>query len=115
MELQLTDSEPALPVVNIPVRGENLEAWAIELMDCYTLMRQFPSMEIDEIFMYLAAFSARFSEIRVRLVRSQSREHSQFRTQQVDKFLDLCQFQFKIYSRLFTVKTMEYDTSKGGM
>jgi hypothetical protein len=64
-------------------------------------------MAPDEIFVRLAGMSARLSEIRFQVVRSDQRVLQAFRTREIDPFLEEVDRQFKIFSRIQTVKEWE--------
>lgn len=100
-----------LPVVRLHRHTNDLAGWKQELRDNYEVISAFPGMDIDEIFMHIAAMSARFSEIRMYLVEIGDRAHSHFRTQFVDKFVEELQFLFKVYSRAFSVRQAEQELS----
>lgn len=80
----------------------------------YAAMRHFSDRDVTEIFMAVAAFSARACEIRSNLIRNESRRAAAFRTREIDPFLEACEFQFKVWSRLQSVRQMEVDLSRGG-
>jgi hypothetical protein len=64
--------------------------------------------------MHLSSFSARMSEIRSQIIRSAGgKAEESFRTKEVDPFLNECQFQFKIWSRLITYAQFDWETSRG--
>lgn len=80
-----------------------------EVDDFYSRMRLFPQMEQAEIYMDLAAMSARCSEIRSRVVRTRSQRLNAFRTKELDPLLDELDRQFRTWSRLATVRAQEWD------
>lgn len=96
-----------------PNRGDFIADVQVELDGYYVEMKQFLSMEPTEIYMKLAAWSARASEIRSRLVRQESRKAQAFRTREVDPFIDECDRQFKIYSRIQSCRQQEWDMQRG--
>ena len=65
--------------------------------------------------MKIASYAAYASEMRGRVVRSESRRMQAFRTRELDPFLDQCEFQFKVWSRYQSVRQMEYDLTRGGV
>lgn len=75
----------------------------------YELMRSFESenMHPNDIFMYLSAWTARMSEVKGQLWRSNSTETSQIRIREVEPFIQECERQFKYHSRRFS--GMEFD------
>ena len=78
-----------------------------ELDQYYAEMQDLCVMDPVEVFMKLSAFSARVSEMRSQLVRVDSRRSSSFRTKEVEPFLDECDRQFKIHSRIQAFREME--------
>lgn len=90
-----------------------VRTWRTELDSYFARMRNFASLEPDEIFKELSAMSARVSELRGRLVRSQSRLANTFRTQEIDFFLSEVDRQFKLYSRITAIRTLDWEMSRG--
>lgn len=76
-------------------------------------MLRFVDMEPDEIFMRLSAFSARASFIRSQIMRTQNRALTAFRTGEIDPFLTECDRQFKIWSRVFAVTSLDWNLARG--
>lgn len=118
MELTLTDHEAERVADSSTPKsqrtgGKLLEQYRSEMDSAYVKMRNFPQAESDEIFKDLAGFTARFSHIRSQIVRVESRNWQNFRTKEVDPFLDECDRQFKIWSRVFSVKTLDWEMTKG--
>ena len=89
------------------VRDE-IQAIRDELDEYYRGMKALQASEPDQIFLKLAAWSARVSEIRVTLVRSQTRSKQALRTQEVDPFLEEIDRQFKFFSRYQSVREMDF-------
>lgn len=112
MELRLTPHEVPRP---LPINhgAEDVSAWRNEFDSYYQQMHLFREMEIDEILMALSAFSARASEIRSQLVRVDTRLHTAFRTKEVDPFLEEVDRQFKLWSRVQSVRDMDFRLSGG--
>lgn len=101
---------------DLPIAPQNsVEGWRNEVDAYYVRMRDFGTIETDEIFAELAAFSARASEIRGWLVRSQTRASNSFRTQEIDPFISECDRQFKLWSRYQAVREMDFRLSGGGV
>lgn len=111
-EIELVDASviTAAPALN----ANDISGWRDELDHYFLSMQQFAQCEVDEIFMTLAGFSARASEIRSRLVRMQTRVSQSFRTQEIDPFLEECDRQFKLWSRVQAVREMDFKLSYGG-
>lgn len=104
-----------LPPRPLPIdhNRSDVDTWRGELDSYYQQMHLFQQMEPDEIFVALSAFSARASEIRSHLVRVDTRLHTSFRTREIDPFIDECDRQFKLWSRVQSVKDMEFRMSGG--
>lgn len=127
MELQLlpsTDSaaralKPRIdehaPQVVRQVTDEQVWEWRGEMDDAYARMEAFDSSDLEDVLVTLAAVTARFSEIRTKLIRYPSHLATKFRTQELDKLLEECDRQFKVYSRILTCRSQEWEISKGGV
>jgi hypothetical protein len=74
----------------------------------YTAMRGFQDLSLEEVFIQLAGLSARASEIRTNLIRQDRRAFQAFRTGEIDPFLTEVDRQFKVWSRLQSVREMEF-------
>lgn len=105
MELVLTTQEPVIHRIGI-------EAWREELDLYYMEMAKFESMDLEDIFTHLAGYSARVSGIRSQIVRSTRRDITAFRQQEIDPFIDECDRQFKIWSRVHTVRAQDWEMTK---
>lgn len=99
-----------ISVVSRPGRDE-VDVWRNELDEYYSVFRAFPTMSHDEILVRLASYSARASEIRSTLVRNENRAYTAFRTKEIDPFLTECDRQFKIWSRILSVRSFEFELS----
>lgn len=84
-----------------------------ELDEYYGEMLRFRDMEPDEIFMRLSAYSARASYIRSDIMRAQNRTLTAFRTGEIDPFLTECDRQFKVWSRVFAVTSLDWNLARG--
>lgn len=87
--------------------GDQIQEWRKELDSYYAQMKDFVIADPAEIFTRIAGMTARASEIRSRIVRSESRILQNFRTKELDPFIVECDRQFKIWSRAFTVYQTE--------
>ena len=72
-------------------------------------LKQLGSLDIEEVFLRLAAITARLTEIRIHLHRVDSRRFTALRTREVDPLLDEADRQFRIFSRLQAVRTFEFE------
>ena len=75
-------------------------------------MQEFPKMQPDEIFRSLSGFTARMNFIRTKIVRTENKRYSSFRTKEIEPFITECQFQFKVYSRMHSVTSLEWEMVK---
>ena len=89
------------------------EAFRKEFDEYFEIMTTFPGMDPSEILMTISAFSARASQIRMHIVRDEDKLLGLFRTREIDPFLQECDRQFKIWSRLVSIKQIEWDASRG--
>src|SRR4051812_39893942 len=83
---------------------DHIDAVRHELDGYYGEMKDFAGCEPDEIFMKLAGWSARASEIRSQLVRQEGRRAQALRTREVEPFLDEIDRQFRLHSRVQAVR-----------
>lgn len=97
-------SSPAPP----PARyGSSLEGWKKEIGTYYTVMKMMIDMDPTEVFQTLSQFSARASEMRSQISRQETREQSNFRLRVLDPFIEECDRQFKIHSRIQAIREMD--------
>lgn len=116
-EFQLAD-DPFLHEATLDSRGQRalgtkLDSWRQELGGYFAEMQEFQNMAPDDVFLRLSAFSARASEIRYEITQTDNRRHQSFRTQGIDPFLEECDRQFRIHSRIQSVRDMEFKLSGG--
>ena len=83
-----------------------------EIDGYYREMIQFPAMEADEIFQRLSAYTARVSYIRSSMMRTDNRALVSLRTKEIDPFISECDRQFKIWSRVFSVQTLDWNLAR---
>lgn len=117
LELDPFHAEQAadFPTESVPRRSTNADDWRLELSAYLADMQKFEGMEPTEVFFRLAAFSARAAEIRFQIASGESRRLTAFRTQCVDPFIEMCEFQFRVHSRIQAIREMEFRISGGGM
>ena len=85
-----------------------------ELDAILVMIRDFWTQEPDLVMGYIAAMTARLTELEVLLHRVESRDRrfKQIRTMQVQKMLDELDRQFKIASRLIEVRRQDLENLK---
>jgi hypothetical protein len=71
-------------------------------------------MEPDQIMVTLAGISARVIEIRANLVRREDRISQKLRTMEVEPLVDECDRQFKLWSRIQSIRELDWKMSGGG-
>jgi len=107
---------PETPVRSAPqpttVRTK-LTEFEDEIDNYYDVMVEFKNMDSSEILESLSAFTARASQIRANLIRQDNRSVQAFRTKQLDPFIAECERQFKVWSRVISVRQFEWESSRG--
>jgi CRISPR/Cas system-associated endonuclease Cas3-HD len=93
--------------------ADDVSGWRKELDSNYLRMADFGSLDSREIFVMLAAFTSRASYLRSRIYRTENRVLNAFRTRELDPFIEECDRQFKIWSRVVSVDQSEWDKVKG--
>lgn len=99
--------------VRVDPKKDLITNWQVELDTYYRVMQQLGAMDPSEVMLRLSSWSARASEIRSQLVRVDSRRTTAFRTREVDPFLEECDRQFKIHSRLQSLRELEWKMQGG--
>lgn len=115
MELTVTEHKPVSSPTPKQLRtgGPLLDQYRLEMDVFYKKMREFHKKEPDTIFQELAAMTSRFSHIRSKIVRVESKVWQNFRTKEIDPFIEECDRQFKIWSRAFSVRSLDWEMTKG--
>lgn len=103
---------PAVVAAPVPERAQ-IERLRGELDGYYRAMQGFVSLEPDQVMLQLSAFSARASEIRTHLSRSDGRLSNAFRTREIEPFIDECDRQFKLHSRILSQRELDWRISAG--
>lgn len=106
-----TDEFPTMPAS--PRQGTLVDDWREELSGYLAEMQKFEAMDTTEVFFRLAAYSARAAEMRFQISSGESRRLTAFRTQCVDPFIEMCEFQFRVHSRIQAIREMEFKISGG--
>lgn len=87
---------------------DNIRKFREELDSYYQEMKTFDPYDLADIFLKLASWSARVSEIRGLLYRMDNRVNTAFRTREIDPFLNEVDRQFRTYSRIEAIRQAEY-------
>lgn len=95
--------------------GSSLAAVRQEVEDLFNDMRTFHVREPDEVMRTVSGWSARFTELKVRIRRVEDvhREWRVFREREVEPILEELQQQYVIASRLLSVRELDYRMSAG--
>jgi hypothetical protein len=85
-----------------------------ELDGILLVIRDFWTMEPDQVMGHCAAMTARLTELEVLLhrVEVRDRQYKQIRTMQVQKIVDELERQFRIASRLVEVRRQDMETMR---
>lgn len=89
------------------VKPDSIAAWKKEIAGYYETMGRFIELDALVVFQSLSQFSARASEIRSRISSNAGREETTFRTRVLDPFLEECDRQFKIHSRITAINELD--------
>lgn len=79
-----------------------------ELDECYAEMKQFTDFDLGDVFLKLAAWSARASEVRGQLCRHETKSNMALRTKEIDPFIAEVDRQFRTFSRIQALRESEY-------
>lgn len=89
------------------------EALREELDKYLERLQEFRSLELDEIFLILSSLTARATEIKIQLSRTDTSKSAGFRNKEIEPFLVECDRQFKYYSRMQTTRELDFKISGG--
>lgn len=92
-----------------------LQRYLKELDEYYVVVKDFHSGEPAEVLQLVAGISGRLCEMRALLQRSGSTLAAKLRTREVEPLMDQLDLQFRIASRLLSVKDFEFRASGGGV
>jgi len=95
-----------------PVAQNDLTAWREEIDAYFEIMRSFEQYGMDEILKALSAMTSRASQIRSNVMRSEDRRTQSFRTRELDPFIAECDRQFKVWSRMLSIHSMDWEMSR---
>lgn len=90
-----------------------LDEFREELGEYIAEMRSWSPSQGSEVMGYLASMNARAAQMRHWLHSQQNRSAHMFRQNELQDFLDTCDFQFRVYSRIQSVKQSEITMSRG--
>jgi hypothetical protein len=115
-ETSENSSTPVEPVGGPELTREQAFVQTIraEIDGYFCRLRQLNSLPPDAVFATLSAITARMGEIRLMLVRSDSRRMTALRTREVDPTIEECDRQFRLHSRIQAVRTFEWEVSGKG-
>ena len=86
---------------------DRLDLWKAEIAGCYETMKRLVDMDPTEVFQSLSQFSARASEIRSQIGPVEGKREAAFRIRIIDPFIEECDRQFKIHSRIIAIHEMD--------
>lgn len=84
-----------------------LAGWRQEIAEYYVTMKDFTDTDPVSVFQNLSQFSARASEMRSYITAKDGREEANFRTRVIDPFIEECDRQFKLHSRIQAINEMD--------
>ena len=84
-----------------------LDYWKEEIAESYKIMKEMTDMEATAVFRLLSQFSARASEIRSQIGPQEGKREAAFRIRIIDPFIEECDRQFKIHSRIQAINEMD--------
>lgn len=77
-------------------------------------LKQLGSLPTAEVMLQLSAITARLTEIRTHLYRSDSRRFTALRSREIDPLLVEADRQFRLHSRVQAIRSFEWDVSGRG-
>lgn len=90
-----------------------IEPLRTELTGYRTEMCKLKGHTTREVMVLLSGWHARATVMRAQASRSESRRANAFRTQEVDPFIEACDFQFRIWSRVQAFDSDEMRMARG--
>lgn len=104
---EFTMGEPTSVPVREHRQGDTLASWGTEIAKSYGTMQEFIFMDPTDVFRHLSQFSARASEMRSQIGITEGRKEAQFRIKIIDPFIEECERQFKLHSRIQAIREMD--------
>ncbi len=86
---------------------DTIQGWKTEIAESYVTMQEFNTMDPVSVFQNLSQFSARASEMRSRIGTTASKDWQNFRIRIIDPFIEECDRQFKLHSRITAIQEMD--------
>jgi len=108
------DFRPTYEFAHLGIGLPGVEEIVDELMGIVDSVRSFHVMQPDMVMQMSSAYSARLTELAMRLQRVEgaNRRYTSLRTQQVQRLQDEIDRQFKIASRLVEIARQDLDTTR---
>lgn len=91
----------------LPPQRDTLANWKAEIATYYHSMKTLSDMDPTDCFIHLSQYSARASEMRSQLVFNEGKREATFRIKIIDPFIEECDRQFKIHSRIQAIREMD--------
>lgn len=93
---------------------EVVKSWREELLGFLREMADFANLNDPQIILRkLSAFSARATYMNNLIGSSKNRQLTEFKFEEIVPFLKENEFQFKVWSRVASITTSEWEMSKG--
>jgi hypothetical protein len=93
---------------------EVVKSWREELLGFLREMADFANVNDPHVILKkLSAFSARATYMNNLIGSSKNRQLSEFKYEEIVPFLKENEFQFKVWSRIASITTSEWEMSKG--
>jgi hypothetical protein len=86
-----------------------------ELDGYYEDVKLFSKQPPEEVMIQIAGIAGRLTEVRAQLVRNDGKIAQNLRTKEVEPLLDQLRFQYSVFSRLLSVRSLDWEMSRGGM
>jgi uncharacterized small protein (DUF1192 family) len=112
-ELAASNGHAGGPVL---VRDDDRQRIALlrrELDEYYQQILGFHMAEPDQVLLAVSGISARLIGIRAEIMRGGTQRANKFRTSELDPLLDHLEQQFRIHSRLLSVRDLDFRMSGG--
>ena len=102
--------EPRGTLRNAP---DTVELLRNELDEYWKRVKRFATLAPSDVLLEVSAMVARAGEVRGLLIRSDNRAANAFRTRELDPFIDQCELQFRIHSRLLASHELDAKLAGG--